>query len=498
MKHNQDVPPLRWVDFFTLNSYALGLSTAAGILTPVLLPYLVALCVPAAQKNTYLAAVRVIGLAVAMLMQPLAGLLSDRCTSRWGRRRPFITLGALGSSLAVIVVGFSPLCLGTPADDFFRPAFGFSLAYAVLLAGFVLVNFFSNIAQGAQQALIPDIVPAGQRGRASGVKAALEVMAIFLVLVSGPLVDRGRIFPVIGIIIVAYLITMLVTDLSVKEIPLAQKPPGGQREPALRLVALMVIFVSVTQAAVWLVRFSSSRVASLEASQAAQIALLGLAGLIGMAGAILAGVYLGAWVGIGAEARRQRSFIWWIVNRLLFLAGAGSIQGFTQYYLRDVIHAANPASATAQLLLVVGCFLAPAALGGGALADRFGRRRMACLAGWVATGGALLLIFARSMPLVMAGGAAIGLGSGVFMATSWALGADLVPPADAGRYLGISNLAGAGAGIVGAGIGGPLADFFNAIQPGLGYLVIFAIYAALLLLSTLALTRIQPGGNNGN
>jgi len=78
------------------------------------------------------------------------------------------------------------------------------------------------------------------------------------------------------------------------------------------------------------------------------------------------------------------------------------------------------------------------------------------------------------------------------MATNWALGTDLVPKADAGKYLGISNLAGAGAGIVGAGIGGPLADFFNQFQPGLGYIIIFAIYAGLFLLSTLTLMKVNP------
>jgi MFS family permease len=77
------------------------------------------------------------------------------------------------------------------------------------------------------------------------------------------------------------------------------------------------------------------------------------------------------------------------------------------------------------------------------------------------------------------------------MATNWALGTDLVPPREAGRYLGISNLAGAGAGIVGAGIGGPMADFFNAVQPGLGYAVIFGLYGALFLLSIVALRRVK-------
>jgi MFS family permease len=77
------------------------------------------------------------------------------------------------------------------------------------------------------------------------------------------------------------------------------------------------------------------------------------------------------------------------------------------------------------------------------------------------------------------------------MATNWALGTDLAPPEEAGRYLGISNLAGAGAGIVGAGIGGPMADFFNGLQPGLGYLVIFALYGALFLLSVAALSQVK-------
>ena len=76
------------------------------------------------------------------------------------------------------------------------------------------------------------------------------------------------------------------------------------------------------------------------------------------------------------------------------------------------------------------------------------------------------------------------------MATNWALGTDLVPKDQAGKFLGISNVAGAGAGIVGAGIGGPMADFFNALQPGLGYLVIITLYGLLFLFSTFSLTKV--------
>jgi hypothetical protein len=46
---------------------------------------------------------------------------------------------------------------------------------------------------------------------------------------------------------------------------------------------------------------------------------------------------------------------------------------------------------------------------------------------------------------------------------------------------------------VGAYIGGPVADFFtrNAPQaPGIGYVLLFVIYAALFLFSIIALSRI--------
>jgi hypothetical protein len=56
-----------------------------GSLTPLLFPFLVALFAPPDRKNTYLAAVRVASLALAMMAQPVAGLLSDRSTRHWGR-----------------------------------------------------------------------------------------------------------------------------------------------------------------------------------------------------------------------------------------------------------------------------------------------------------------------------------------------------------------------------------------------------------------------------
>jgi Na+/melibiose symporter-like transporter len=319
----------------------------------------------------------------------------------------------------------------------------------------------------------------------------MELLPAFPIIAVGWLVGGGRVGLTVALIGAVFVVTMLVTVLGVREAPLTRRPAGGIRDQGLRLVALTVIFVATTRAGVWLVSNSGRLLAGLGAGVAVQVAVVGLAGLLGMAGSILIGVYLGARVGIGREAAQRSSFVWWVINRLLFLAAVGSIQGFALYYLRDVLLLEDAEQWTSVLLAFVAIFLVASALGGGALSDRVGRRRLVALSGLVAAGGTFLLLLAGDLPLVIVAGSIVGLGTGTFMASNWALGTELAPPAEAGRYLGIANLAGAGAGIVGAGIGGPLADFINRLEPGLGYLVIFALYGGLFLLSAVVLVKVD-------
>jgi MFS family permease len=369
---------------------------------------------------------------------------------------------------------------------------GVTAAYLVLTIGTILMQFSSNLGQAAVQGLMPDVVPENQRGRSSGYKSLLELLPAALVaLFIGGMVDKGLIWPVIGIIMAGFIITMLITVIFVKEEPLKQKSTGKVLEPILRIIALTAIFVGVTRAAIWLVSSSDKLLTNAGVTLNTQIILVGMAGLVAMAGSIVFGVYFGAQVGIGKDARQHMSFIWWVINRLLFLAAVGSIQGFALYFLRDVMHDPKPATTTSILMAAVAVFLMLSAVIGGYISDRVGKKRLVAIAAVIAAIGAVLLLFARSLPLLIVSGAIIGIGTGLFFAANWALGTKLVPPAEAGKYLGISNLAGAGAGIVGAGIGGPMADSFNALQPGLGYLVIFAIYAGLFLISILALTKVK-------
>lgn len=462
---------MRWFDYITINIYWLGLNMASGSLTPIILPYLVALFVGEEVKGTALGTLRSAGLVIAILVQPTAGLLSDRSTLRWGRRRPYIFLG-------------------TVLDLLFLTLMGLAGSYWFLFASVLLLQFSSNIAHGALQGLIPDLVPEEQRGRASGVKALMELLPVVLTaFTTARLIGAGKMWEALLLVMGSLFLTMLITLFFVHEEPLTEEVKEPLSPRLVRIAILTVIFVAVTALAGGLVGLVGRLCGGMGV---VQLVAVGLAGLVAMAGAIILGVWWSARVGIGEGARKHPSFTWWVVNRLLYLAAVGSIQSFALYFLQDVLHVPNAPVAVGNLMVVVGIFTLLAALPSGWLADRFGRKPLVALAGVAGALGTFLLFLSHTMPMVTVSGIIIGMSAGIFMTTNWALGTDLVPPEEAGRYLGVSNLAGAGAGIVGAGIGGPMADFFNAYQKGLGYLVIFAIYGALFLLSVVTLLKVRP------
>ncbi|MBW9095748.1 MFS transporter [Microbacterium jejuense] len=92
-----------------------------------------------------LAIISTIGAFGAMVAQPIAGQISDRTRSRFGRRAPWIVLGALAGALALIGLAF--------ADSLW----GFVIAWT-------LVQICYNFAQGPLSAVMPDRVPLKRRG----------------------------------------------------------------------------------------------------------------------------------------------------------------------------------------------------------------------------------------------------------------------------------------------------------------------------------------------
>ncbi len=98
----------------------------------------------------------------------------------------------------------------------------------------------------------------------------------------------------------------------------------------------------------------------------------------------------------------------------------------------------------------------------------------------------------RNVTTLLIFGGMIGAGIGVFLSANWALATDLIPQEEAGKYLGLTNLATAGSGAVGR-LAEPLIDGVNALRPGayLGYPTLFILASLSVLMGTLLVLRIR-------
>jgi MFS family permease len=474
---------IRWYDYITINSYWFGLTALSQTMTPLVLPLLVQQFVGSTSQGAAYGQLRLWTLMVAVLIQALMGMLSDRSTSPIGRRRPFILFGTLGVVFILILVGFSAELEGPSG-------------YWVLFGLIVLMMVFANSAHAAQQGLIPDLIPAEKHGRFSGIKAIFEVPLPIIVVAFtiGQLVAEGNLWAALFVLIGLLLLVMVIT-MFVREQAECEPSPPFSWHPFIRLVLMTAAFTAVIlfmgKIITWVGQYADNLL------PIPQIILYGILGLLAMGFAVLIGVSLSVRIGLGlTNLSTNRAFTWWVISRLAFLIGSTNIASFLVYFLQGRFgfegdEAAGPAS---TLIMFVGLFILIAAFPSGFLSDRFGRKPVLTASGFVAAAGTLVVVMAPSMPFLYIGAVLIGIATGQFYAVNWALGTDLVPKGQAGRYLGFSNLAGAGAGAIGAYIGGPIADLISdrvPELPGMGYLILFLIYAVLFLVSIVALRGIR-------
>ncbi|MBN1247890.1 MAG: MFS transporter, partial [Anaerolineae bacterium] len=452
---------LRWYDYLTINSYWFALTTRSQTLSPLVVPLLVQRFVGETVKGTFVGRMRLWSLMVAVLVQAAMGLFSDRNTLRWGRRRPFILVGTLGELVIFALIGLTASMEGMAG-------------YWSLFALYTLSMVASNTAHAATQGLIPDLVPEEKRGRASGIKALLElpVPLIFSSFVIAKMIEGGNLWGALVTLMTVMVVSMAIT-MFVPEERLRIPPKDGIGETLVRLALMTGAFTVVI--------LGTGAVANVVLRGFAALAggwttvLTVLAGVITMGGAVLVGVWASVAISLGGDVREHHSFVWWVTNRLAFLVAATNLATFMVYFLQERFvdlpgeKAAGPA---AQVMMFVGIFIMVTAVPSGWLADRFGKRLLVAVAGAVAAVGIAVILLVPTIPALYLAGSLIGAAMGLFYSANWALGTEIVPPKEAGRYLGLSNVAGAGAGAIGAYIGGPIADQH-------GYVVLFTIYGAL-------------------
>ncbi|KAI4314190.1 hypothetical protein L6164_027124 [Bauhinia variegata] len=112
------------------------------------------------------------GPITGLVVQPCVGIWSDKCTSKYGRRRPFILAGSLMISLAVILIGFSA-DIGYALGDTHEHCSTFkgtrTRAAFVFIIGFWMLDLANNTVQGPARALLADLSGPDQRNVANAI-----------------------------------------------------------------------------------------------------------------------------------------------------------------------------------------------------------------------------------------------------------------------------------------------------------------------------------------
>jgi len=209
-------------DHLFLSCFWLAYNFEWGALLPVVLPHQIAALVGEPRKELASGLVIGLGAALSLVATPIAGALSDRSTSRRGRRGPFLLVGTAVNVLFLIILGRIG---GTGGIALF------ALAYLALQIG-------ANAAGGPYAGLIPDVVPEAERGTASGWLALMTAAGTLLGVVSaGALVARGGYGPIYLLIAGVLALFAILTVAGVRE-----RPRAGAPEP-IRARAFLASFL---------------------------------------------------------------------------------------------------------------------------------------------------------------------------------------------------------------------------------------------------------------
>lgn len=450
-------------------------------------------------KALTLAVVLAPGLVVALLANPLFGLLSDRTYGRFGRRRPYVLAGTALNVVGLFVMAIAPVSLGAG-----RSGNPLALSILILMAGLMITQLANNAAAAPFHALLPDLVPAEQRGVASGIMGLAQLLGTIggfvtpglLGLDSKALLDGGQNFghyqarivaayaSIAGIIVVM----AILTAITVRERPLVDVPgsvqtdSGAWRGLLLTLVAIIVVVGGILALLQARIGFGLDT-RSLSALQLAAILIAGI----------------GAARAFDFRPGRSPDFTWVIVTRMVMMMGINIVSTFMQFYLGDVAHAPDAEAAIG----VFGAILTVAAAASTAFAgwgsDRFGRKRMVYFSGGLmaAVGAAFILAPylapGHVLPLAYAAGAIYGLGYGAYISVDWALVADVLPSEKTfARDMGVWNIGVTIPQVLAAVFGGWLLALGVALgSQTFGYTLLFVAFAIFCVLGTVTVRYIK-------
>ena len=290
--------------------------------------------------------------------------------------------------------------IGSSLDVIFLIGIASSNTLIAIAAFITLLQFSSNFAQGPFQGYIPDLVPAPQVGTASALVGMMQVLGVVSGFIIGGLATATHNYA-LGLIALGVLefVTMLLVVFRVREGKIAKSREGRP----------------------W-------RAIAAE-----------------------------AW---GTDILKEHSFLWLVASRLAILMGGAVITQFALFYLARSMSLGEKDAGLVLIPLValVAIGTVSSVVPAARISDRVGRKRVIWASCALAAIGLATVAAAPVLPIAFLGALLYGISAGTFLAVDWALMTDIIPKASSGRYMGLSNVATASAGVLATAFGGVLMD----------------------------------------
>lgn len=189
-----------------LSAYWFGWSFLWLPLFVVIIPFQVIAIAGEKSKGSSLGETLLLGSLSALVFAPVFGFMSDRSTSRYGRRRPFMAVGTAVASVGLLAMAFAPSVLW-------------------LKFAFLAFSIANNMIIAPCSALLPDVIPPSQRGIAAG---WIGLFSMAGSLFGGALAYKMDVLGIVWtyvILLVVHAACATITILCVDESPLAAPPP---------------------------------------------------------------------------------------------------------------------------------------------------------------------------------------------------------------------------------------------------------------------------------
>lgn len=380
-------------------------------------------------KGSHLGIISGLGALLYLCSFLIAGPLSDSISTRLGRRRPFIILGTFFASLSLFTLSL--------ADN-----------YISLVLSFLVLILSIGIIDTASIALLPDVIPERQRGKASAYYIFFQTTGAAL-------------GPAMAGLFLNMKFSFLSRLIFFKQLPLEGNP---------LFVFSLVIIILLTSTALITCAGVKEKILPLHPFNIRETVRNAFS----------------------LTFLRARNYFIFVFFRFIMMLSVATLGVFLLYFAKDFLQLENYTLQTSLMFLIFALGSIVSLVLSGYSFDRYHKKYPLILSGTIIVFSILLFwIMGRiSLTAVYVSIFLYGIGFGGFFTAATALATLLIPDQNkTGQYMGFTMVTTIIAYLFASVVCGLLLDFFNSIVSNGGYISLIIFMEICSVIGTLGMVR---------